>query len=52
MKTHKPMYNITSHRGIVWSVDINPTYNLVASGGLDSAIHIHDLETGTLLQVY
>ncbi|KAF1811860.1 eukaryotic translation initiation factor-like protein 3 subunit [Eremomyces bilateralis CBS 781.70] len=40
------------HQGALWTVDIDPTTTLLASGGADNTIRLWDVKTGKLLKTW
>ncbi|WPH01217.1 eukaryotic translation initiation factor 3 subunit i [Acrodontium crateriforme] len=40
------------HQGALWTVDVNPTTTLLATGGADSTMRLWDVKTGKLLKTW
>jgi translation initiation factor 3 subunit I len=40
------------HQGALWTVDVDPTTTLLATGGADNTIRLWDLKTGRLLKTW
>ncbi|KAL9088013.1 MAG: hypothetical protein Q9165_006354 [Trypethelium subeluteriae] len=40
------------HQGALWSVDVDPTTTLLASGGADDTMRLWDVKTGKLLKTW
>jgi len=42
----------TGHQGAIWTVDVDPTTTLLASGAADNTVRIWDVRTGKCLKVW